>query len=535
MLIDGSLLPTGCVLEADICVIGSGIAGITLAREFDGLARRVIILEGGGLEGTLGSSLYRGDIAGHPYFNLEESRSRGFGGSANCWGGFCRMFDPLDFETRAAIPESGWPLSFEELLPYYEKAHRICGVHSMDYSLQHWRQIAPYLSDIFMGEEVESEVLQKSTFCGQTYRDELSASKNVRVYYNATVTNLVFVGEEQRCIEQVDVKSSPEAGFHVRAQLFILASGGIENARLLLASNMGAPGGLDNQHDLVGRYFMEHISVRVGMFHPAIQDLQQRYFPHWHETEAGTIKSSVILSKQIRRREQLLRCFFELSPKASHAVHGRKALAYLRRQVRKRRKVHNLAYHLRNIIVDGRYLLRETPERRRHSRPGPQQQPFPLTVSAEQAPNPQSRVVLSRHTDALGVPRARLEWKISELDLDHIERSVQIFSAEARRSGLGYVAVSPRWRWPVWGHHHHIGTTRMHDDPSHGVVDRHCRLHGVANLYVAGSSVFPTAGAGTVTLLITALSVRLAEHLLRDARQRILSCVDSATAAAVKP
>jgi len=201
--------------------------------------------------------------------------------------------------------------------------------------------------------------------------------------------------------------------------------------------------------------------------------------------------------------------------------------------LRERRQVHNLAYHLRNILLDSRHLLRETHGRREHSRPGPQQQPFPLTVSAEQAPNPDSRVVLSRHTDPLGVPRAQLKWKVSELDLDHVERSVHIFSAEARRSGLGYVAVSPRWRWPVWGHHHHIGTTRMHDDPRRGVVDRHCRLHGVANLYVAGSSVFPTAGAGTVTLLITALSVRLAEHLLRDTRQRSLSCIDHTTAAAV--
>jgi choline dehydrogenase-like flavoprotein len=137
---------------------------------------------------------------------------------------------------------------------------------------------------------------------------------------------------------------------------------------------------------------------------------------------------------------------------------------------------------------------------------------------AEQAPNPDSRVVLSRERDALDCPRVALCWRTSPLDKRTAHRAREIFGEELWRAGAGRLQSSLEGEGKPWparlrGARHHMGTTRMHSDPRRGVVDANCRVHGIANLYVAGSSVFPTSGAANPTLTIVALALRLAGHV----------------------
>jgi choline dehydrogenase-like flavoprotein len=151
-----------------------------------------------------------------------------------------------------------------------------------------------------------------------------------------------------------------------------------------------------------------------------------------------------------------------------------------------------------------------------------------LITRGEQAPNPDSRVLLSAERDALGSRRADLAWRLGEIDKHTARVFARTLDAELRRLGKGSVTPSdwlsePGPGWPVdptIGNHplanyHQLGGTRMGDDPRQSVVDADCRVHGYANLYVAGSSVFPTGGWANPTLTIVALALRLADHLDR--------------------
>ena len=140
--------------------------------------------------------------------------------------------------------------------------------------------------------------------------------------------------------------------------------------------------------------------------------------------------------------------------------------------------------------------------------------------AAEQAPNPDSRVSLVEERDALGLPRIALDWRLTELDKRSLQAGHQAVALELGRTGLGRLQIEDwltadvtTWTPTLTGGHHHIGTTRMSEDPARGVVDGDCRVHGIANLYVAGSSVFPTSGSANPTLTVVALALRLAAHL----------------------
>lgn len=141
-----------------------------------------------------------------------------------------------------------------------------------------------------------------------------------------------------------------------------------------------------------------------------------------------------------------------------------------------------------------------------------------MTTRIEPAPNPDSRVVLVGDRDELGLQRVALDWRLSEADKRNVRQTLELFGAEIGRAGIGrpkilYEEDDSGWPEDLGGGEHLMGTTRMSDDPKQGVVDRHCRVHGMANLFVAGSSVFPTAGGATPTLMIVALAIRLADHL----------------------
>lgn len=529
--VDARQLPQDTLLESDICIIGAGAAGITIARELMGGPYDVVVLESGALEmdPTI-QSLYQGESVGLDYPALYTGRSRYFGGSTNCWGGWCRPLDEIDFAARDWVPHSGWPFGKAELATYYARAGEICSIASDDFDPQSWaHRIAPLGPHLLPlgGDRVITQISQVSREprFGRAYSEEFKTAPNIRVYLNATV---VEIETSETAREVTGVRAATLAGnaFRAAARLFVLAAGGIENSRLLLASNRVQQAGLGNQNDLVGRYFMEHPCLHRGALvlnDPRNSvDLYDPQYTYFH----SPIGASLALSAETQRAEGLLNYkTWILSSYYGEDARGGKALKNLYRAVRKPTMPDHFmettpGFWLRNVgnvvldfphtaaVICGRLSKAKWLVKKRV-----------LANLCEPAPNPDSRVMLSDQKDALGQRRARLDWRLSPLDKHTIRRAQQIIGEELERAGIGRIETEPMGEddtdWPEdlsWGSHH-MSTTRMHDDPKKGVVDRNCRVHGISNLYVAGSSVFATGGNDLPTMTIVALALRLADHL----------------------
>lgn len=513
MFVDSRTVAPDTVIETEVCLIGAGAAGMTLAREFIGQPFRVCLLESGGFESDQKTqSLAAGQTIGLPYYPLVTARLRYFGGSTNHWEGWCRPLDESDFERRDWVPHSGWPFPRSHLQPYYERAHPVCELGPFSYD-----PVA--LSDDrnrplpFDGSVLEPRVLRRSppTRFGAVYREPLKQAENVYAYLHANVLDIEASSSGQT-VTRVRVGTLEGNAFWVQAKLFVLAVGGIENARLLLAANRVQPTGLGNQHDLVGRFFMEHLETRTGVIllsdpHLTLGFYRQR--PVTQGTFRGTVEGALTLSRDTARRERLLNVSFtELVPMTPSSVEAAGQLGAALRHLKPR----TFWKHLKHVVSDLDHVFIAA-RRKLEGRPA---QFYRLGISCEQTPNPESRVTLSTVRDRLGMPQARLEWRLTELDRFTIRRSSELVAQEFGRAGFGRVKLTlptdePAWR--VYGQWHHMGTTRMHDDPKQGVVDVNGRVYGISNFYVAGSSVFPTSGVANPTLTIVALALRLADHL----------------------
>jgi choline dehydrogenase-like flavoprotein len=477
-------------------------------------------------------SLYKGEHVGNlPYPPLEATRSRNFGGSTTYWGGFCRPLEEIDFEQRAWVPYSGWPFTKAELDPYYERAHKVCQLDSLEYDPAYWvnklnrdhLQVLPLDTDRTV--TVFSQYSPPTRF-GREYRQELAQASNLDIYLQANVVELEAT-ETAGEITRVRVMSLERNIFWVSAKVFVLATGGIENARLLLASNKVHTAGLGNQHDLVGRFFMEHPRLTSGTIELANPETYIDLYDVTYTYFRTGVTAHLAVSEGMQRENNLSN--FKTSIASIYPGDdsmGTWALRHLYRRITGG-KGPIVAVHpensdlgiIRNIgCVLGDIRNTASTIYCRYARPRRLVSRYELVSIVEPAPNPDSRVTLSAKRDQLGVPQVILDWRLNALDKRTIRRSQQIISDELERSGLGCIKnqlPDDDASWPstlLWCWHH-IGTTRMHKDPKNGVVDAQCRVHGVGNLFIAGSSVFPTAGKDTPTLTIVALALRLADHV----------------------
>jgi choline dehydrogenase-like flavoprotein len=344
-------------VSADVCIVGAGAAGITLAREFVGASFNVCVLEAGTFDYDLrAQSLYEGRNIGFPYYPLDAVRSRYFGGTTNHWAGACRPLDDIDFEIRPSIPHSGWPVSKSDLDPYYVRAHDVCKLGPYIYDPSYWATSeAQPLS--FATNDIQTAMMQaQPTRFGPTYRDELDQARDVDIYLSANVVDLESSPDGQ-AIRRVHAKSFGGRELIVSAKVFILATGAIENARLLLASNRIHKSGLGNQYDLVGRYFMEHLSLPGAIL--AISNADQLPSALYQGAVTNGVSGLAFLvpSAALQRREGMLniRAFLvsssaeELSAKANEAV---LSAGFIWNDLRAGRMPRNFERHLRNVITD---------------------------------------------------------------------------------------------------------------------------------------------------------------------------------------
>ena len=526
MLSDARELANDQQIEVDVCIVGAGPAGISIARELIGNGARVWLLESGGreVERRL-QRLNRGQSVGYPIYRSHRSRVRAFGGASRHWfrpgdeSWAARPLDPIDFEARPGIPWSGWPFDRAHLDPYYAQAHAVCQLGPFDYDPGHWADPERTPPLPLPPGPVESTVFQHGTATFDGYFEELVCAPNVTLVLHASVVDLA-TGDDPGRVDRVELRREDGSRCSVKARWVVLGAGGIENPRLLLLSRRTHPRGLGNDHDLVGRFFAERLSARTGYIVPADPQLTGRVglYPV-HEAAPGVrVQGALRLRDAVQRKRQLLNCAFFLPTRnLSMTVEAVRSIATLVKAGRRHPLPEGMVGHLRNVATglgDLTVFARDHLRRPDHGR-----SVLVLRAQGEQAPNPDSRVSLGTRRDRFGLPVARLDWRPADSDRVSIRASQEVIDRALRDAGLGHVELMLGDEDPpalLEGNFHHLGATRMHPDPANGVVDADCRVHGVRNLYVAGSSVFPTYGCSNPTLTVVALALRLADHLKKQ-------------------
>jgi len=528
MIINLSNLPDKTELSAQICIIGAGVAGQTVAVRLAEANIDVILIESGGTDFDVATQrLAEGRNIGQTYYDLETTRLRLFGGTAAIWGGRCAELDTIDFETRDYIPHSGWPITKSDLDTYYDTTFKTLGLKRRQYSgLRSKKQAdGPSFDPAKLDPGFWSfdENGERFTYPGSP------TLKRVRTLLNATVTELDAV--ETGVIRSVKAASLNGNTATLTADIFVIAAGAIETTRLLLGSVPNRPNGMGNEHDQLGRFFMEHLHARGGQvvtddlaksllaLPRALRIKGRRYAGFLRpadalQRESGILNSS--LSFAPRRHEgQQMDSMRALKDKLKHDLPSTKFWR-------------SFYKGLKGIGVKTREWTEPGPSVRKINR-APEKFGLYTIIRAEQAPNPDSRITLSDDTDALGQRRIDLDWQLSDIDKRSVRVLIETLGAEYERLGWGKVEPA-NWLYDeaeIWkidplisshhiGGYHHMGGTRMSASAKTGVVNADCRLHSSPNLYIASSSVFPTGGWANPTVTIMALAERLAAHLIEE-------------------
>lgn len=545
MLLDAYDLQSGQDLSTTVCVVGAGAAGITIALKLAEAGTDVVLIESGGMnieEDT--QSLYQGHVVDEKLHSPPDKyRQRRFGGSTTIWGGRCMPFDPIDFECRDYINESGWPIDYKDVANYYPEASQLCEIGEPYFNRDIVQKDAPNIINGFVSDIVSTQSIEKfscPTNFADRYGHRLAAYSNLRVVLHANCTSIALT-ESSQCVDYLQIKTLKNTNFRVYAKRIIIAMGGLETPRLLLASKSVNNKGVGNDYDVVGRYYMCHMAGNIGniKINAPIKDVYHNYYL---SPEGVYSRRRFSLFENIQREQKIGNMIARLHfPKISDPIHKIGVLSslyivknlisyeYGKRLNDGSTKPLEYIKHLLNIITDPiditKFLIHWITKRTFADRKFPsiilsnRNNLFSFDVHGEQEPNFNSRVSLTDATDQLGMPQIKIDWQYTKNDILTVKRTLDIFAKEFERKNIGTVSYDESnleeelLRFGAYGGHH-IGTARMGSDIKTSVVDGNCKVHSVDNLYIAGSAVFPTSSQANPTLTIVALSLRLAEHIL---------------------
>lgn len=489
MLTDLATVKSLTPKQYDAVIAGGGPAGITLARKLAAGGKSVALLEGGALGYTPESqNLYQlseqSDDFTKMYF--ASTRLRYFGGTSNHWAGRCSPIRDIDFTDRAEVySESGWPLPLTAIAPYLAEARDILDVaEPQDFP------ITPGTIDLQEGFEPDVALLSKPTRFANKYLDEIKASDNIELFVNANLVEIRLT-EDLGSTESYRVRNFAGDEFLFTGDVHILALGAIENARLLLASNNQLKEGVGNAGGMAGACYMDHYNITMGEF--------AANYSAWGDAD----KMSFYTTEDFITQHQVGSSNVTIKYGAPIKTYG--SFAGVKKF---------LATQACNLGMEGAM-----------------QSLFPfhcpdtglITTLTEQEPSRSNRVVLTDEVDALGLPKAVVEWSLTDFDQRTIREIAKEMAVQMTDAGLGRVQlpefiVDESIDIPFYGHAHHLGTTRMAQTADDGVVDTDCRVFGNQNLYVAGSSIFPRGGAHNPTMPLIQFALRLSDHLLAESQ-----------------
>jgi choline dehydrogenase-like flavoprotein len=506
----------------DICIIGSGAAGTALASEFEGGPLRVLVCEAGGLQHeTATQDLYQSDVTGLPFVGAHIGRFRVHGGTTTKWGGQALPLMREDFEVRDWVPYSGWPIKRDDLDIYYRRALQFLLIDDMDFD----EQIFTVLGRMRAGLDPARLWHHFAKWSPQPdlrgrHTPRFKKSANVCLLLHANLTELSLAPERNH-VQSATFRSLTGRATTIKATQFVLCVGGIETARVLLSNNKQCPAGIGNQHDLVGRFFQDHPAARVANVRPIDTVRFQRLFNFSQKKGLLRYSTRVTATNNWQRSLRMLNVsgFFNFEAPDESGVELLKS-AYV--ALRRDRRFAAAAADLLQAALRPRETLYPLWRFATRGEVFTPMEAFQLTVMCEQEPSPESRITLSQRVDPLGVPRADIKWQISESVRKTIQAFTLLLRDELSRTRLAEMEFihpvmtdNPDWRDHMSDQYHHIGTARMGAAPENSVVDADLRLHGIPNLSIASSAVFPTGGHSNPTLTILALTFRLADRLSR--------------------
>lgn len=543
MILPTSSLAGGETFNARLCIIGAGPAGISLALQFLGTGIDVILVAGGGeAPDATTQALYEGEIADEALHSpLTEYRHRRFGGSSVTWGGRCIPFDRIDFEKRPWIEGAEWPIGYDDVAPYYPAANALLEAGDCEYRAGSAVEggMRPMIAG-FAPQAFDMDAIERSscpTNFAARYGHRLRAAPNIRVLMDAHAVE-IEAGDPAR----VQLRTLDGKALTVAADALVIATGGIETPRLMLASRGSAhPRGLGNRHDLVGRNYLCHIAGTMGSLH--FEGDPATIFHGYERAWDGTYcRRRLALRPEVQRAREIGNLVIRLHhPRLPDPAHGRGILSaiYLAKpfiSYEYSKRLHGgetmgaglFLRHALNVMREpfatAGFLLDWARTRTLAARKfpslivRPRNNTYSLDIHAEQVPNPESRVTLSQTRDIFGRPQARVDWRYRPKDIETVAVSLGLLREDIARWGGGRLdydedEIAPAMlRDGAYGGHH-IGTARMGATPADGVVDADARVFGTENIYVAGSSIFPTSSQANPTLTIVAFALRLADHL----------------------
>ena len=493
---DARAVPAGSTIETDLAIIGGGPTGIALALALANTPIRMLLLESGGMDREEDTqALYKGRETGVPYIPLDAGRLRFLGGSSNHWGGYCRPLEVIDFEERDWLPHSGWPFGREAIEPYFPRAQSLVEAGPFIYDdpvkWTHAFTVPPiavggggiYTTYFQFSKQGGENPQHLPTYFGVRYADDLKRIPNLSVMLHANVTQL-RLAPNAAALTRLDVTTLTGRHFTVKPKFAVVALGGIENARLLLASNDVVRPGVGNANDLVGRFFADHPIPGQTATLVVFNGNLAPYYQNPCDALGTVVRAAYAPTEKFKRERKLMGSLATIENEVQLDALGQAAAATTASM----------------LGVDAS-----------------QMRAYNLGCGLEVEPDPDRRLRLTDTRDRLGMRRLELDMRLSDSVFSHYREALTEFGRQllASKSGMIRLNRTTRDEWLSvmdWGNHH-MGATRMHVDPKKGVVDANSRVHGTANLYVAGSSIFPTYSASNPTMNSLALTLRLADHL----------------------
>jgi choline dehydrogenase-like flavoprotein len=510
MQIDLEQVPSGTKFESEICVIGAGIAGLILARRLAGYGMQVHLLEAGGLElEERSQQLYRSEMRGAYHQGTIDGRFRTYGGSSTQWGGQLLAYPDAVFRDRPLLG-AGWPITENEVRPYYPEIFKIMGVNELPFTDDFLQRYGT--REALRSPDVRVRLSKFAPFgrrnLAGTIGREVLASDKITVFFhaNAVTVNATPAGDR---IEDVTVRNYGDGEYRFQARQFIVCAGTIETSRLLLTSR------ILEKFDQVGRYFHDHFRVKALDLGPQSRRVFEKYFSPYYQ--GSTLHSPKIEATEATMERlglpEVMAHFFIHEGESEFGVlrqalvglqRGKFSAGTLLQAPKLLTGAARMAYALK---VKGRRILSSGAD-------------VTMNIETEQRPRRDSRIQISEERNAVGIPKTIVDWKVSDEEGIAVKKFAGVLDTYLKSLGMTDLAWKPgpqddlaAWFKEGYDIYHPMGGARMGDSPETSVVDRNLRVHGMENLHVASCATYPSGGSSNPTFTLMGLSCRLADEL----------------------